>query len=202
MVRVIKTQLPAQYTTATKSVLDLVAVFIVDHQQQVRRLLASYGIQVAPSSNGKQLTHQVLWAIETKGKSFHRALAKELYQHMGRPTSTEDSFNVGAMLSGQGTSTPERENSGITIGADPVSAIAGAVGSIASLFGNKQKKKLLKMQANSHTLQTMLAYKAQQSANQAAKEAAIAKQANQKKLLKMTGTGLVIAAEVGFSSPK
>ncbi|MDN5201231.1 hypothetical protein QQ008_07655 [Fulvivirgaceae bacterium BMA10] len=187
MVRVVKRKLPDKHTAQTKSLLDLLAIYIADHPGMTRQLLLKYDIPISKNSNGKDLTNKVFIAIEKAGKHFHNELAKRLYAKI-KPKEQEDSFDFRS-LQGGGTS---GGNGGVTIGADPVSAIAGAVGSIANLFGNKQRKKIMKDQARSQTLQTMLAYKAQKEAQVAYKQAAKVSQVNKEKLLKMVGGTAVI----------
>ncbi len=68
-----------------------------------------------------------------------------------------------------------------------VQAIAGAVGSVANLFGAKQQSKLAQQQANAQTLQMMLAYKAQKEAQVASHTAAQQARAGNEKLIKMAG---------------
>ena len=194
MVRVIKRKQPDRHTTQTKSLLDLLAVYIADHPGRVRQLLSKFNIPVTKNSNGKDLTNKVFLAIEKGGKPFHIELAKLLYAKV-KPVEQEDSFDFGALLGGAaggGASGVGGGGGGVTIGADPVSAIAGAVGSIANLFGNKQRKKMMKDQARSQTLQTMLAYKAQREAQAASKEAVVVSQVNKEKLLKMVGGAAAI----------
>lgn len=203
MVRVIKNKLADKHTNQTRSLLDLLALYIADEPDRVARLLAEFGFPSSKNLTGKELTNKVFLAIEKQGRPFHLALARLLSTKV-KPASTneadqEDGFDLGPLLSGAagaGT-TSGASGSGITVGADPVSAIAGAVGSIANLFGNKQRQKILKDQARSQTLQTMLAYKAQKEAEIASKEAARVKKVKQEQLIKLGGA-IIIVGVVGW----
>lgn len=169
MVRVVRHKKPGRNTAQTRRLLDLLARYIVDHPARIINLLNTYGIKTKKSSNGKVITNHVFIAIEKKGKSFHRDLARLLEQKALEETQ-EDSF---------------------------AAALAGTIGSVANLFGEKGRRKTAQVQARSQTLQTMLAYKAQKEQQEAAiemaREAATRSQANQERLLKMAGTTVAIA---------
>ena len=192
------------YPTPGKAdnVLALLAVAIADRPQAVARLLRKHGYAVGRMLTGKALVDQILHAITHAGPRFHHALAQLLAEiHAPDKNETqEDSFDLGALLSpaGGGQNTG---NGGITVGADPVSAIAGAVGSVANLFGNKQRQQLAQQQARSQTLQTMLAYKAQQEAQAVgqveAQQQQARLQARRETTLKIAG-GVAVAGLAGW----
>lgn len=195
MVRVIKKQLTHINAPAHASLLDVLAKYIAEKPIEIRAFLKQHQIKISENSNGKETMNQLFFAIEKKGKKFHRALAQLLYSPL-EPSANEDTFNMGSLL-GKGSeaaSAAPAPNSGITVGSDPVSAIAGAIGSVANIFGNHQNRKTLKMQARSKTLQSMLAYKSQKEQQVASKEAASHAQLNQEKIFKMVG----IAATIGI----
>lgn len=180
-------------TEEAKITLGLLGVVIADHPEKVRKLLRDFGIETREKPTSRELTAKVFYGIEKQGKRFSVELAKVIADKLPKPVNY-DSFNAedaaGAV-----------EGANITVGSDPVSAIAGAIGSIASIFGNAQKKKLMKQQASSQTLSTMLAYKAQQeqiAANKIAQEKA---HANKMAWLKGVGI-LVVAGLVGWGLVK
>lgn len=204
MVRIIKNKLADKHTNQTRFLLDLLALYIADEPDRVARLLNEFGYTLSKNLTGKELTNKVFLAIEKQGRPFHLALARLLSTKI-KPTPAneadqEDGFDLGPLLSGAagaGTSSGTSAGGGITVGADPVSAIAGAVGSIANLFGNKQRQKILKDQARSQTLQTMLAYKAQKEAETASRQAAQVSRAKQEQLIKLVG-GIAVVGVVGW----
>ena len=168
---------------AQLNLLDLLGKHIATRGPEIEALLVSYGSKLPKGIQGKGLLTAVFEAIEAQDEKFHRALAALLY---GSREEGEDHFNMGNLL-GQGASAAASEvptsGGGITVGSDPVSAIAGAIGSVANIFGNHQNRKTLKMQAQSKTLQSMLAYKTQKEQQVAAEKAA----ANQKQWYQKVG---------------
>lgn len=175
-------------STTAKTLLDVLGQHIAKHPKELHLLLIKHGVKTK-KGYPEDLLKAVFYGIENKGKAFHQALAKALYV---QEVTQEDAFNMDSLM-GKGAEAVPAQNSGITVGSDPVSAIAGAIGSVANIFGNHQNRKTLKMQARSKTLQSMLAYKTQQEQQTAAKQAANQTQHNQEKLFKMAG----IAAALG-----
>lgn len=194
MVRIVNNE-PAQkeLTEEAKITLGLLGVVIADHPEKVRKLLRDFGIETREKPTSRELTAKVLYGIEKKGEKFKLELAKVIAGKLPKPDNY-DSFSAedaAGMMDG----------ANVTVGSDPVSAIAGAISTIGSLFGNAQKKKLMKQQASSQTLSTMLAYKAQQE-QIAAQQAAQAK-AHASKMAWLKGVGiLVVVGLVGWGLVK
>jgi len=176
------------------NLLALLGQHIATRPSEIKNLLKRYQVSISKNSDGQALMNHLFLAIETQGKSFHHALAQLLHKKW---EPKEDAFNMGALLGKGGAaaaSAAPAQNSGITVGSDPVSAIAGAIGSVANIFGNHQNRKTLKMQARSKTLQSMMNYKTQKEQQVASKAASVNAQLTQEKTIKMAG----IAAAIGI----
>lgn len=190
MVRVINSEpVPKELTEEANIALGLLGVVIADHPEKMRKLLRQFGIETRDKPTAKELTAKVLYGIEKRGEKFNLALAKIIAGKLPKPDNY-DSFNTGDAAGAV-------DGANITVGSDPVSAIAGAIGSIASIFGNIQRKKQMKQEASSKTLSTMLAYKAQQEQIVADKAAQQRTEANKMAWLKGVGI-LVTVGLVGW----
>jgi hypothetical protein len=118
---------------------------------KIHGLLNSNGFSVSSGTTQDEQIEILLYLIGLNDPLFNRKLA----YLMAEEKHNYDSFNLkdlgGAV-----------KDSNITVGADPVSAIAGAVGSLANIVGNVQNRDLMKKQASAQTLSAIMAYKASQ----------------------------------------
>ena len=120
--------------------------WVVAHRARpLERLLERYAIQMPIQPTDQVLTQALLLALAEKGKAFRRDLSM---------LAGNDSFYDH--FSGDSPSMP-----GVTVGADPVSAIAGAVGSIANVVGFAQQKKNLEKQGRQASLKALLNHRSQ-----------------------------------------
>ena len=165
MVRITREK-PESFSSEAITVLNLLGVVIADHPDKVNRLLAKYQIKVDQPSNPKEITSKVLHAIEQDNKRFNQDIAKLI---MAKVDDDFDSFT------------------------DPISAVTGAVGSIANIFGNKQQQKMMKEQARSQTLSAMLAYRSRQAEMAAASKAQEQKHTNKMAMIKTVGVIAILA---------
>ena len=127
------------------------ARIIVLQPELVATLLAESGYTVN-SINRSSLKKQLLHAINYGEQSFLYRLSQLIVKHISeqqflQPKTLEDSFS-GDQLAQQ---------AGQILGsANPVSAIAGAIGAIAQLIGNKQQNQMLNRQLQSEKIQAYL----------------------------------------------
>lgn len=160
---------------------------IIEQPKALQKLLQSYGYRISLHDTEDAIIEDVISIIAGESSAFHLALSTLITK------DHEDQFNLGEVLgkpSGQG---------GVTIGADPVSAVAGAIGSIANLVGSAKQHKLAQRQASAQTLNAMLAYQSQQAALQQQRQQQMLqakvqqnKATQQKQLLKILGAVVVI----------
>ena len=173
MVRIIKEK-QENFSPKAQTTLNLVAVMIADQPSRIAQLLKSYGIQLSNALTPSELSTKVIRAIEKEGESFHVDLAKLIMQKV-----TNDGFDSFAPAA--------------------IAGISGALTSIAGLFGNKQKSKMMQQQAQSRMMANMMAYKAQQEQMAAQMVSKEKQQANQMMMLKAAGLiALVLLLVAGF----
>ncbi|MCB9448685.1 MAG: hypothetical protein H6585_10110 [Flavobacteriales bacterium] len=174
------------FSTKDKTTLALIGVLIAESPEKVKRFLNAYGIQTSEKPKPDELSNKILYAIGKNSKQFNYELARLITRQV-IPIDGQDSFDFSAFNGDEGG------GPNVTVGVDPVSAIAGAVGSIASLFGNAQKKKMAKDQARSMTLQSLFAYKQQQEQAKAS-----AQQGNRQMMLVKVIGGMALLALLGW----
>ncbi|MBL6444673.1 hypothetical protein JMN32_00025 [Fulvivirga sp. 29W222] len=165
-----------------ETVFSLLGIVLANEPLQVKGLLKKYGYMVSEPANYKSLTDAVIAAMASNNKAFAYDLARLIARQVV-PDGFDGFDNFGTAGGG-----------GVTVGTDPISAIAGAIGSVANLFGNAQQKKMMKKQAGAQTMNTLFAYKAQQEQQAAAMQAEARRHANQMATLKVIGlvaTGLL-----------
>ena len=114
---------------------------LVKKPREVQSLLQEHGSGLSSNPSEAQLAKALMDGISSGNTQFHFWLSKLLI-------GDYDSFNPG----------------NVNVGTDPVSAIAGALGSIANVIGNAQQKKQRKQDAQNEMLRNILAYKAAQAA--------------------------------------
>ena len=108
------------------------------------RLLHAYGYPVPKGATDRILIQHTLRALKEQKRAFSLAIGRLL-------VGSEDHFTGKGGGSKSGGELP-----GITVGADPVSAVAGAVSSIANLVGFSQNQKQQDKQLRQQTLQHLL----------------------------------------------
>ena len=114
--------------------LQFIGQVVVEHRNGLLELLRKQGWKLEPGIGARTLTGVVLESLEKGGEDFQREL-------------------VG-LLAGESNFTGEAPQ--VNVGADPVSAVAGAVGSIAELVRSVSNRKQLRREAQAATLQTLL----------------------------------------------
>jgi len=184
-----------EFSNSSIKALNLIGEAIASKPKKIRKILEKHKIKYPDKKSEKKTISAVLFAIKTKGKLFHKDLARILAEDKIF-SSDEDSFNLQSLLGGT-NETPA--GSGITVGADPVSAIAGAVGSIANVVGNSQKKKILEKQARSQMFSSLLSFKQsqrQQSADQLLLNSQLQSDLRKKQLNAINNQKLMIGAGV------
>lgn len=175
MVKIVKPQMEAN-GILPETVFSLLGVVLANEPLQLKGLLKKYGYTVSEPASYKTLTDAVIEAMATNNKSFAYDLARLIARQVV-PDGVDGFDNFGEAAGG----------GGVTVGTDPISAIAGAIGSVANLFGNAQKKKMMKKQAGAQTMNTIFAYKAQQEQQAAAMQAEARRHANQMATIKVIG---------------
>ena len=114
--------------------LDLIGQSIATQPSELLDLLRETGWQIDPGTDPPALLGIVLESLEKGGEQFEKAFVRLI--------SAESSFNG--------------EAASMNIGADPVSAIAGAVGSVADMVRSVSNRKQLKRQAQAATFQALM----------------------------------------------
>lgn len=161
-------------------VLKLLGIVIAERPAEVKKLLEKHRITVSAKPQAAELTAKVMLGIEKGGGPFHTDLA--------------------GLLSGK-----LEDDQYFSFDPISISAISGAIGSIASVFGAGQQRKLAQQQASAQTMDSIMQYKAaQEMAQQMAEQRAIEQQSaneqaekNRKFQLQVAG-GLGLLAVVGF----
>lgn len=160
-----------------KITLDLLGILMVKHPRKVKALLSKYGKAVHPRFTVKETVHAVVDLLKQDIQAFNYDLA-ELLVNVISEIDDKGSPNGYANFEGE---------SAVNIGLDPVSAVAGAVGSIAKLLGQSKQKKLLQQQAKALTLSKIIAYKTKQNELKAKQRRQFAQQLNRMNFMKIAG---------------
>ena len=124
----------ADLTQQQKLGMELIGKLISTERAFLINLLESYGWSLDPNVSAKTLTGIVLETLEHKGAEF----VNELIQR----------FDLESHFTGT--------NSPVQLGADPISAVAGAIGSVANLVQTATNRKQIKKQAQAATLTALL----------------------------------------------
>lgn len=114
--------------------LDMIGRTIASNRSGLLDLLRETGWKIDPGIDPQTLPGIILESLEKGGQRFETELVRLI--------SAESSFTGGA--------------GSMNIGADPVSAVAGAVGSVADLVRSVSNRKQLKRQAQAATFQALL----------------------------------------------
>ncbi len=114
--------------------LELIGQLISSERDQLIRLLESYGWSLDPAISAKTLTGAILETLEHAGKAFSKDLT--------------------GLLNPESNFSPPQQ--GVRSGAGPISAISGAIGSVANLVQSLTNRKEIKRQAQSATLTALL----------------------------------------------
>lgn len=164
MVRIIHQQqtskkLPVQ----AELTMNLIGMYLAQKPEAVKELLSDYGVSMSEPALQNELVSKLIWAIGQNNKRFNYELSKLIIAEATKDNSNSyDHFDFGALFGKKGENDT---GGGIQIGADPISAVAGALGSVANLIGAKGKRKEAEKQARMQTLQGMMALKATQEQN-------------------------------------
>ena len=129
-----------QFSTAEKAGFHLIGKAVADHRPELLQLLFRWGWQFKADEPAKHLVGAVLETLQSDDGRFHAEFSR--------------------MLAAESNFTGDK----IAIGADPVSAIAGAVGAVANLAGTAVNRKMVKKAARTATLNAMLQADSQVSA--------------------------------------
>lgn len=120
----------AELTSKQQIGLELIGHLVSSERDQLMRLLRGYGWALDPALSAKTLTGVILETLEHAGKAFSKDLTELL--------------------------NPESNFSHPRTGAGPVSAISGAIGSVASLVQSITNRKEIKRQAQAATLTALI----------------------------------------------
>ena len=148
MLRVVAHQ-EAEFTEDANLAFGLLGVLIETQPEAVAILLQQHNIVVSQQAGPKELSNKLLYLIEHSNASTRWQIAKAVANIL--PQQEFENFNQS-----------NAEGPNLTVGADPVSAIAGAIGSIANVVNHAQNKKQLQRQASANTLNALFAYRASQ----------------------------------------
>ncbi|UII32185.1 hypothetical protein LVD17_28270 [Fulvivirga ulvae] len=174
MVKIVKPKMESN-GILPETVFSLLGIALANEPLQLKGLLKKYGFTVREPSTYQTLTDAVIAAMAKNNKAFAFDLARLIARQVV-PEGVDGFDSFGAAGGG-----------GVTVGTDPISAIAGAIGSVANLFGNAQQKKMMKKQAGAQTMNTLFAFKAQQEQQAAAMQAEARRHANQMATIKVIG---------------
>ncbi len=165
------------------AIFRLTGIVIVDQPEKLKSLLAAHGIDVPENPKGSELTEAVIYAISQNNKAFNKQLAELLVDQV--VPDENDSFNTKDLAGAT-------KGSNVTVGADPVSAIAGAIGSIFSFAGNLSNRKAQKNQARRASIQSMMMMQNQQEQMVVNQQMQANANANRAKMIKIAGViGLI-----------
>lgn len=157
--------------------LDLLGLVIVNQPLEVIELLSKYGSSINRQSSDQEIVGAVLTMLKEENRQFNYDLAALLVQAAATTGESLEENNYA----------PFSGDAGVNIGLDPVSAVAGAVGSIANLLGHSRQKKLIQQQAQAQTLSKIIAYKTQQHELQAKQKKKAFSIINNVNMLKIAG---------------
>ena len=162
--------------TTEVAALRLLGTLVAQAPEALQTLLEDYetGLPTAPTAT--ELTDATLTAIEQSGPPFHRRLARLLLDQV----VAEDAYSEGG-------------GGGVTVGADPVSAIAGAVGSIFNVAGGLLGKKERKRAARRESMRSTMNYFQQREADQRQARLAVHAQTQRSKTIETVGILLLVA---------
>ena len=182
MVRIVqeKPKAPTELDNQGKAIFKLLGIVVADQPNKLKTLLYKYGVNVDPKPSSSQLTEAVIYAISKNDKQFNTDLAKIFAKQI--IPDENDTFNTGDLAGAA-------KDTNVTVGSDPVSAIAGAIGSIFSFAGSLSNQKNLKNQARQQSMQSMMLFQSQK--DQAASK--IQSDSNKAKVIKIVGILAVVA---------
>lgn len=169
------------------AIFRLVGIAIADQPKKLKSLLAKYGIDVPEKPKGAELIEAAIYAISQNNEAFNKQLAGLLAKQVVPDES--DSFNTKDLARAA-------EGANVTVGSDPISAIAGAIGSIFSFAGNLSNRKAQKEQARKESMLSIMMMNNQQE--QMAANQQMQANASKARLIKMVGIIGLIALLGGF----
>lgn len=165
------------------AIFRLVGIAIADQPQKLKSLLAAHGIDVPEKPKGSELTEATIYAISQNNKAFNKQLAELLADQV--VPDENDSFNTKDLAGAA-------EGTNVTVGSDPVSAIAGAIGSIFSFAGNLSNRKAQKEQARKESMMSLMMMNNQQEQMAANQQMQVNANASKTKIIKIVGViGLI-----------
>lgn len=133
----------SELTKKEAHVFRAIGAILAEKPIQLFQLLQKHGFEVGSKMSHQELGSLVISVIAEQNQEFNYDLA-QLIIHQ---ESEYDTFFKKASGS---------QSSPINVGADPVSAVAGAIGSIFSFAGSLQNQKAQKKQARKETLFGMM----------------------------------------------
>ncbi len=135
------------------AIFRLVGIAIANEPERLITLLADYGVDVPEKPKGSELTDAIIYAVGKNSETFNQELAALLADQV--VPDENDSFNTKDLAGAA-------EGTNVTVGSDPVSAIAGAIGSIFSFAGNLANRKSQKNQARKESMMSIMMMQNQQ----------------------------------------
>ncbi len=157
------------------AVLKLLGTLIAHSPKLLVALLLDFRVDVPEEATSSELTELTMIQIERNDAAFNRKLAKLMLKEV---TGTEDAFDGGG---------------GVTVGADPVSAIAGAVGSIFNVAGGLIGKKERKKAARRESMRSTMMLFQQREDQQRQAQLAVHAQTLRSKTIETVGILLLVA---------
>ncbi len=130
-----------------KAIFRLIGMTLIDRPDEIKKLLLQFGFELPKKPKRSELTDIIIQAILERNQAFNISLAEILANQ--KIPDNHDKFKKEDVASAA-------KATNVTVGADPVSAIAGAIGSIFSFAGNIANKKTLKEQARKESFLSML----------------------------------------------
>ena len=187
MVRIVqeKPKTPTELDNQGKAIFRLLGIIVADKPNKLKALLFKYGVNIESNPSQSELTEAVIYTISKNDNLFNIELAKifagQIIPDQNDTFNSKDLANVA-----QGTQ--------VTVGSDPVSAIAGAIGSIFSLANSLSNRKSLKKQARQQSLQSMILFQAQKDQT----AATVQSDSNKEQVIKIVGILALITLLGGF----
>jgi hypothetical protein len=166
------------------AIFRLVGMAIADQPEKLKMLLAKYGVDVPEKPKGSELTDATIYSMGENNPKFNHELAMILVSQI--IPDNYDSFKGKDLLGG-------------AMSGNPVSSIAGAIGSIFDFAGGLTNRKAKKDQARRESMMSIMMMDDQESQRAANQQALLIQQqmkttagVNKMKIIKVVGViGLV-----------
>ena len=166
------------------AVFRLIGLAAADQPKPLVRLLTQFGVKLPENPKAATLIDALIDSMGKQNESFNHKLAQILGNQV--IPDAYDGFNTKDLAGA----------AHVTVGADPVSAIAGAIGTVFSFAGNLTNRKALKSQARKESMSSLIQMQQQQAQLIASRQEQAQKQAQKEQLMKLFGF-IALAAVIG-----